>query len=208
MDSIPVDRKVGSARAPARQTGGRNAAAPLTRQCQAVGRTQAPANREETLFDQAPLVPGLTVYGLRNFPGEVAGRGRSAVGVLDGFTATTSVHVEYVGSDGATVVVASSVGGREALQYFVLSNLALTCRDRGDAEFQDNDPRAALFERFDDGSFAWEEGSLLVSGAVAPFEVLEIGRGWAAVGAIHRTDVGLYAYTFPLEDTHLVPITT
>jgi hypothetical protein len=72
-------------------------------------------NWEETLFDDTPLVPGLTVYGLRNFPGKVTGHGRSAVGALHDFTTSTSVHIEYLGSEGASVVVASSVGGgREA----------------------------------------------------------------------------------------------
>ena len=182
------------------------------------------------MFDDAPLASGLTVYGLVDFPGEVVGRGRAvagAVGLVDfpgnvvgrgravagavgGVAATTHSHVRYKGSGGELVVVASSVAeDREAMRYFVLSNMVLMLGhdDDDDTNVQGKDPREVFFPEIAAGTYAWAQRSLLVVGRLVPFEVHEIGRRWAAVGEMEGTHVGLYASDFPVERVHVVPLT-
>ncbi|MFN2506201.1 MAG: hypothetical protein ABR540_18640 [Acidimicrobiales bacterium] len=154
------------------------------------------------MFDDAPLAGGLTAYGLRDFPGEVVGSGSAAVGDLDGVAETTSVHRRHSGTNGESAVVASSIAGdRETMRYFVLSNMALILRDGGDTELRGKDPPAVLFSKIDDGVYAWEQRPLLVATELVPFEVLEIGRRWAAVGESAATHVGLYASVFRLSES-------
>lgn len=92
------------------------------------------------MFDDARLAGGLTVYGLRDFPDEVAGRGSAAVGDLEGTGETRAVHLHYTGHKGERVVVASSIGAdREDMRYFVLCNMVLMLRD--DTDFSGKDLR-------------------------------------------------------------------
>ncbi len=157
------------------------------------------------MFGDAPLARGLTVYGLRDFPGELSGRGIAAVGDMEGTGETTDMHLHYSGHKGERVIVASSIGGdREAMRYFVLSNMALMLPN-DDPGFRVTDPRAVLLLRLEEGVFAWEGRSVAVAGEPVAFEVLEIGRRWAAVGESAGTQVGLYASDYPIERVHLAP---